>query len=54
LIGAGRDDWRNPLLQVRPRLGWAPVRTVTRDLWVKIWALSFFVGLAIAALERYL
>jgi hypothetical protein len=54
MIAAGRDDWRNPLLEVRPRLGWAPVRTVTRDLWVKIWAMSFFVGLAIAALERYL
>ncbi|HET7829388.1 MAG TPA: hypothetical protein VFL03_07505 [Candidatus Limnocylindrales bacterium] len=54
MIAAGRDDWREPLLAVRPRLGWAPVRTVTRDLWVKIWAMVFFVGLAIAAIERYL
>jgi hypothetical protein len=46
-LAAGRDDWRDPLLAVRPRLGWAATMTTVRDLWSKIAILMFFVALAI-------
>jgi hypothetical protein len=46
-LAAGRDDWRDPLLAVRPRLGWAATMTTVRDLWSKIAILLFFVALAI-------
>ena len=46
-LPGARDDWRDPLLAVRPRLGWAATMTVVRDLWSKIASLMFFVALAI-------
>jgi hypothetical protein len=46
-LAATRDDWREPLLAVRPRLGWAATMTTVRDLWSKIAILMFFVALAI-------
>ena len=46
-LAGARDDWRDPLLAVRPRLGWAATMTVVRDLWSKIAILMFFVALAI-------
>jgi hypothetical protein len=50
-IAAGRDDWRDPLLAVRPQLGFAPTRIVTRDLWLRIWWTTFVVGLLICVIE---
>ena len=52
-IAANRDDWRDPLLEVRPRLGREATMTVTRDLWVKIWATVFLVGMAITVIEVF-
>jgi hypothetical protein len=49
-LAAARDDWRDPLLAVRPRLGWAATMTVVRDLWSKIAILVFVVALAIGLL----
>ena len=46
-LAAARDDWREPLLAVRPRLGWGATMTTVRDLWSKIAILMFFVALAI-------
>jgi hypothetical protein len=50
-IATGREDWRDPLLEVRPRLGRAATMTVVRDLWLKIWATVFLVGIAICLLQ---
>ena len=41
-----RDDWRDPLLAVRPRLGWDATMTIVRDLWWKIAILMFALGIA--------
>jgi hypothetical protein len=46
-LAHGRDGWRDPLLAVRSRLGWAATRTVVRDLWSKIAIAVFFISLAI-------
>jgi hypothetical protein len=46
-LAAARDDWRDPLLAVRPRLGWAATMTTVRDVWSKMASLLFFVALAI-------
>ena len=47
-LDQGRDDWRDPLLAVRPRLGSAATMTVVRDLWSKIALLMFGIALAVA------
>jgi hypothetical protein len=46
-LAQGREDWRDPLVAVRPRLGSAATMTVVRDLWIKIALLMFFVALAV-------
>jgi hypothetical protein len=46
-LDRGREDWRDPLVAVRPRLGSAATMTVVRDLWIKIALLMFFVALAV-------
>jgi hypothetical protein len=49
-LAQARDDWRDPLLAVRPRLGWEATGTVVRDLWSKLASLLFFVCLAVGLL----
>jgi hypothetical protein len=49
-LAQGRDDWRDPLLAVRPRLGSAATMTVARDLWSKIALLMFGLALIIGML----
>ena len=47
-LAHGRDDWREPLLGVRHRLGWEATMTTIRDLWSKMAMLMFAVALGIA------
>ncbi len=49
-LAQGREDWRDPLLAVRPRLGWDATMTIVRDLWSKIAVLMFMIGLGIGLL----
>ena len=49
-LAHGRDDWRDPLLAMRPRLGSAATMTVVRDLWLKIAMLMFGIALVIGLL----
>jgi hypothetical protein len=46
-LAAARDDWRDPLLAIRPRLGSAATMTTVRDVWSKMAILMFFVALVI-------
>ncbi len=50
-LAQGSDDWRDPLLAVRPRLGSDATMTMIRDLWWKIALLMFGVGMAVALLS---
>ena len=44
-LAQGRDDWRDPLLAVRPRLGSTATMTVVRDLWSKVAIMVFGIAL---------
>ncbi|HKF84283.1 MAG TPA: hypothetical protein VKB30_00750 [Candidatus Limnocylindrales bacterium] len=45
---AGRDDWRDPMLAVRPRLGRDATMTMVRDVWWKLALTELLLALGIA------
>ena len=49
-LAQGSNDWRDPLLAMRPRLGSAATMTLVRDLWSKVALLMFAVALGIGLL----
>ena len=53
-LAAGRGDWDEELLAVRPALGATPSRVLLRDVWTKLAASLLFVALAIALVVRVL
>ena len=56
-LAQSRDDWRDPLLAMRPRLGSAATMTVARDLWLKIallmFGMSLMVGLVLSIVATF-
>lgn len=47
-LAAGRSDWDEELLAVRPTLGTTPSRVLLRDVWSKLAISLFCVSLAVA------
>jgi hypothetical protein len=47
---AGREDWRDPMLAVRPRLGRAATMTMVRDVWWKLALTELILSLAVGLL----
>ena len=47
-LAAGRADWDEPLLAVRPTLGSAPPWVLVRDVWSRLALSLFLVALAVA------
>jgi hypothetical protein len=49
-LAAGRPDWDEALLEVRPTLGSAPSQVLVRDVWTKLALSMFLVALAVTLL----